>query len=78
MLNDKCEANCGQRLSAIEEAFPLDDLGKPGFHEHRKGHLKEIQESERMEEIKDAATSQILLGLLGVALTAIAAWLGFR
>lgn len=67
-----------QRVALIEDAFTRDDLGKPDFHLHRKTHLQEVKQSERMEEIKDSATKQVLLWFVGIVLAAIGGFWGLR
>ncbi len=67
-----------QRITAMEDAFTRDDLGKPDFHLHRKTHLQEVKQSERMEEIKDSATKQILTWVIGIVLAVIAGFWGLR
>ena len=67
-----------QRVAMIEDAFTRDDLGKPDFHLHRKTHLQEVKQCERMEEIKDSATKQMLLWILGITLAAIGGFWGLR
>ena len=67
-----------QRIAAMEDAFVRDDLGKPDFHAHRKTHLQEVKQSERMEELKDSATRQVLMWVIGIVLAAIAGFWGLR
>lgn len=66
-----------QRVSAIEDAFPRDDLGKPNYHSHRKQHLQDEVDSQKMSEIKDAAIQQIITWVIGIALALIGTYWGF-
>ena len=78
--NDKCDEcqDLHARVSAIEEAFPLNDLKKPDYHTHRKSHLADIRADEKLDELKFDATRQILLWAVGIALTLIAAYFGLK
>lgn len=73
-MYDEKIAELGQRVSVIEDAFPRDDLGKPNVHEHRKYHLGEQREDERIEEIKDTAIKQIAVWALTLVLAGVAAY----
>ena len=67
-----------RRVSLLEDAFPRDDLGKPNFYGHRLKHMEEEAEGRRLAEIKDTAIKQIAYWVLGLALTALAAYWGFK
>ena len=78
--NQKCD-DCQEltaRVSAIEEAFPLNDLKKPDYHLHRKSHLADMKADEKMEELKFDATRQIAMWVLGIALTLIGLYFGVK
>ena len=78
MRDDEEITSMRQRIALMEDAFVRDDLGKPDFHAHRKTHLQEVKQSERMEEIKDSATRQLLMWVIGIVLAAIAGFWGLR
>lgn len=78
MRDDEEITSMRQRITLMEDAFVRDDLGKPDFHSHRKTHLQEAKQSERMEEIKDSATRQLLVWVIGIVLAAIAGFWGLR
>jgi hypothetical protein len=67
-----------QVLSALEDAFPRDDLGKPDYHGHRKEHAEKREDDERMAGIKDEAAKHVMLGAIGLIFAAIAAFWGLR
>lgn len=78
-----------QRIAAIEDAFPRDDLGKPAYHTHRQRHLADDKEAEKerlakerdentLADIKDDALKQMAKWLVRAALLALAAYFGIK
>ena len=78
MRCDDGTADLCRRVEQIESAFPLDDLGKPDFHAHRKSHRKSDRESATRQEIMDATTKQIIGWVVGIVLMAVSAFFGMR
>ena len=76
--DNRCDIKCSNRISALEEAFTRDDLGKPDFHLHRKYHLKGIKNDEKREEVTDSITSHIIAWSIGIILSMIGAYFGFK
>jgi hypothetical protein len=47
-------------VSAVNDAFPHNDLGKPDFDGHRQDHLKRMAEAKTMLDYKHSVTKQII------------------
>lgn len=78
-----------QRIAAIEDAFPRDDLGKPAYHDHRQRHLADDKEAEKerlakerdenmLADIKDDALKQVAAWLVKLAIGGIALYFGIK
>lgn len=78
MLTPEEAKEIKQTLSAIQDAFPRDDLGKPDFHGHRKEHMDTREDEEWKADIKDEAAKHVMYGVIGLFFVFLAAWLGFK
>lgn len=63
-------------ISAIETAFPLNDLGKPDHEGHRLAHKNMIQAAKIMESYKVDATKKVLMWALGIVLVMLTTGIG--
>lgn len=62
--------------SAIETAFPLNDLGKPDHEGHRLAHKSMIQAAKIMESYKVDATKKVLMWGVGGVLFILTTGIG--
>lgn len=48
------------KLESIHTAFMLDDLGRPGFENHRQYHLNQTKRAKEFDNIRVDVTKRIL------------------
>lgn len=65
-----------RELGSHREAFTLNDLGKPDFHNHRSHHKQIDENSKLMKSYKNDVTKQILTAIIGVLIGVFAT--GFK
>lgn len=61
-----------QAVHRLETALPRNDLGLPDADGHRQYHTGKIRQASEIRGYQTAVTQKILLGIVGVAMAALA------
>lgn len=72
----RLESKLDHHIEKVEGAFPVDELGRPDYSQHKVDHT-DIRESKKaMGEYKRAITMRLLQGAVGLVITILGFGLG--
>ena len=67
------------KIAQIERAFVKNDLGEPGYDEHRVTHIRGVEAEKLMQGYKNEATKKVIGWIVAILLGALgsgaASWL---